>query len=89
MSKTHPADLDAMDARRLIGRRRLSPSIVPGDTRATALMLSITTPPIGSINSFTAICLIRRGVDVRFLSPELDFGFSIITARQRPISQIA
>ncbi|APO77995.1 amidase protein (plasmid) [Rhizobium etli 8C-3] len=25
MSKTHPADLDAMDARRLIGQRRLSP----------------------------------------------------------------
>jgi DNA-binding transcriptional LysR family regulator len=74
---------------RALGANLRSASTI--ETPLSAIACSFVQRGLGVtiVDSFTAISFMGGGVDVRPLSPELDFGFSMVTARQRPISQVA
>ncbi len=74
---------------RALGGRERYPSTI--ETPLSAIACSLVAKGLGVtiVDSFTAISFVDHGVEARPLVPELDFGFSMVTARQRPMSQVA
>ncbi|NSX89026.1 LysR family transcriptional regulator [Agrobacterium tumefaciens] len=74
---------------RVLGMRGGSPGAI--ETPLSAIACSFVARGLGVtiIDAFTAINFLGRGIEARPLVPELDFGFAMVTAQQRPMSQLA